>query len=261
MAAAHHRERRFGRAEHAHIVLRAARRRPARRAKLSVACLSLAGDDEAREPAERRIVRALAQRDLAGVERLAVAARSAPASPDARADASAESRCRGLPRGRRGRPPDAASWNVRSAARGSPLPRPRSASTMPTRLSLGKWWPFGDQLRADDDIEAALRDVVEFLAQALDRCRRDRSTAPACARRETARPPPAPAARRRGRRRRSFRSPGISGTRPAAAWRSRNDGRRAGAEAVIDQPGVAVRAVRGGSRRRGTASAAHSRGG
>ena len=29
--------------------------------------------------------------------------------------------------------------------------------------------PLGDELRADDDVEAALRDVIEFLAQPLDR--------------------------------------------------------------------------------------------
>src|SRR6266481_4408739 len=34
------------------------------------------------------------------------------------------------------------SCQVRSAARGSPLPRPKSASTTPTRLSRGKWCPF-----------------------------------------------------------------------------------------------------------------------
>ena len=34
------------------------------------------------------------------------------------------------------------SWKVRSAARGSPLARPRSASTTPTSVMLGKLWPL-----------------------------------------------------------------------------------------------------------------------
>ena len=34
------------------------------------------------------------------------------------------------------------NWNVRSAARGSPLARPTSASTTPTSVSSGKLWPL-----------------------------------------------------------------------------------------------------------------------
>ena len=50
------------------------------------------------------------------------------------------------------------------------------------QVELGEMVALGDELRADDDVEAALRDVVELLAQPLDRCRRGRSRAPGCAR-------------------------------------------------------------------------------
>ena len=97
-----------------------------------------AGDQQARQPAERRIVRLLAQLDFGSSRTPRGPARSAPASPDAPAGASAASPMP-RPSSRPARPTTwCSSWKVRSAARGSPLARPRSASTMPTRLSFGK---------------------------------------------------------------------------------------------------------------------------
>ena len=137
--AAHQRERRFGGAEHAHVVVE---KSPARRGRArghSLHCRSCRGRRRRSRRAGRtagnarpRARRSRRNRTPRGP------ARSAPASPDARAGGSADSRGRRRHRGRRGRPPDASSWKVRSAARGSPLARPRSASMTPTRLSIGK---------------------------------------------------------------------------------------------------------------------------
>ena len=71
MAAADQRQRRLGRPENAHrLVERRCARKRARKALRLV--LVLAGDDEACEPAERRIVGALARLDLGVVECLAI---------------------------------------------------------------------------------------------------------------------------------------------------------------------------------------------
>ena len=51
---------------------------------------------------------------------------------------------------------------MRSAARGSPLARPRSASTTPTSVELRKIVALGHELRADDDVERAVAIVVEL---------------------------------------------------------------------------------------------------
>ena len=37
------------------------------------------------------------------------------------------------------------------------------------QIELGKLVPLGDELRADDDVDAALLDRAQFLAHALDR--------------------------------------------------------------------------------------------
>ena len=72
MAAAHHRDRRFGRTEHAHLLV--LRRQPDQRTAVAFRAVALGrADDEARQPPKRRIAGRLAQRDLARIERLAVA--------------------------------------------------------------------------------------------------------------------------------------------------------------------------------------------
>jgi hypothetical protein len=51
---------------------------------------------------------------------------------------------------------------VRSAARGSPFDRPRSASTTPTSVISWEIVPLGHQLRTDHDIRLALGDRLEL---------------------------------------------------------------------------------------------------
>ena len=97
------------------------------------------------------------------------------------------------------------------------------------QIELGEMMALGDQLRADDDVEAALRHVVEFLAQALHRFHQiARQHQDARAGKQLGRflfqPLDAGADGRR-----SFRWRGSSGIPPAAAWRSRNGGRPAAA--------------------------------
>ena len=57
---------------------------------------------------------------------------------------------------------------MRSAARGSPLFEPEIGVDDADQVELREVMALGDQLRADDDVEAAGGDVVEFLAQPLD---------------------------------------------------------------------------------------------
>ena len=71
------------------------------------------------------------------------------------------------------------NWKVRSAARGSPLARPTSASTTPTSVKKRKIVALGDELRADDDVVVAARGRRELRAQALQAAGRCRRTAPA----------------------------------------------------------------------------------
>ena len=67
------------------------------------------------------------------------------------------------------------------------------------QVELGEMMALGDELRADHDVEAAFRDVVELLAQPLHRFDQIARQHQDARLRETAPPPPAPAARRRGR--------------------------------------------------------------
>ena len=57
---------------------------------------------------------------------------------------------------------------MRSAARGSPFDEPEIGVDHADQVELGKMMALGDELGADDNVELALRDVVEFFAQALD---------------------------------------------------------------------------------------------
>ena len=54
---------------------------------------------------------------------------------------------------------------MRSAARGSPVERPISASITPTRVSSGKLWPFATNCVPDDDVATPGRDGIKFVAQ------------------------------------------------------------------------------------------------
>ena len=96
------------------------------------------------------------------------------------------------------------------------------------QVELREMVALGDQLGADDDVEAALGDVVEFLAQPLDRFdqvagqHQDAAAGEQLGRLLLQPLDAGPTATKQS-------SPGISGTAPAAASRSRNDGRRAGA--------------------------------
>ena len=40
---------------------------------------------------------------------------------------------------------------------------------MPTRLSFGKTTPLRHELRADDDVDPAFRDLLQLVAHPLDR--------------------------------------------------------------------------------------------
>ncbi len=57
---------------------------------------------------------------------------------------------------------------MRSAARGSPLLRPEIGVDDADQIELREMMALGDQLGADDDVEAAGGDVVELFAQPLD---------------------------------------------------------------------------------------------
>ena len=97
------------------------------------------------------------------------------------------------------------------------------------QIELREMVALGDELRADDDVEAALGDVVELLAQALDRfdeiARQHQDAAP---RKQLGRlllqPLDAGTDRDEALGRLAFRA-----LLPAAAARSRNDGRPAAA--------------------------------
>ena len=178
--------------------------------------------------------------------------------------ASGSARGRAARRGRRGRRPGASSWKVRSAARRSP---PASAEIgiddADQRQHAGNGGPWR---------RSACRS-------------RDRSRAPRIRRDELAAPRAGPRdrvaghhrdarlgeqrgrllgerARRPGRRRRGCRSaPQCGQVARQAARRGRNDGIAAGRRAVLDQPGACSSGIASGGRRRGTGSAARSRGG
>ncbi len=110
------------------------------------------------------------------------------------------------------------------------------------QVELGKMMAFGDELRADDDVEAAFGDVGQLLAQALDRFDEvAREHEDAAARKQLPRlllqPLHAGTDRNEGvgrlairaLRRRRHREAAMVADQPAL-------------EAVIDQPGVAIRA-------------------
>ncbi len=104
--------------------------------------LVLGRDDDRREPPERRQAADSAAARSPARKSARRRPRPAPGSPDGPAARSATAR--GLrARARPARPVAwRRSWKVRSAARGSALARPTSASTTQTKVSSGKLWPL-----------------------------------------------------------------------------------------------------------------------
>ena len=131
---------------------------------------------------------------------------------------------------------------MRSAARGSPLARPRSASMTPTRLSIGKWWPLATSCVPMTMSKRPCGDVGELLAHALDRGDEiARQHQHARAGKQLAhlfvQPLDARAAGDERVRRLAFRASRRMRHGEAAVVAD-----ELAAEAMIDQPGVAVRA-------------------
>ena len=130
--------------------------------------LVLPGDDEARKPSERRILGVLARFDLRVVERLAVLR-----------DQRAHHRMLGLvglqiaaaDTGIAPGAPDHLMQQLEGALGGARIAVGETEIGVDDadQVELREVMAFGDQLRADDDVEAALRHVVQFLAQALHR--------------------------------------------------------------------------------------------
>ena len=101
---------------------------------------------------------------------------------------------------------------------------------------------LGDELGADDDIDLAVLDRARSGLAAIAAAGDSRSTTARGALRESAPRPPRRCARCRGRTARSECSAPHSGRPRGSARRCRNGGIPAAAEAVLDQPGRAVRA-------------------
>ncbi len=93
------------------------------------------------------------------------------------------------------------------------------------QIELGKMVALGHELRADDDVEATFGHVGEFLLQPLHRFDEiGRQHQDATAGKQFGRFVLQPLDARPDRAQ-SFRSRGTAGIPPAAAWRSRSDGR------------------------------------
>ena len=186
--AAHHGDRRFGRAEQrrSHPLAagrrrrrasisdcggRASRRATSARAWSSAAARSLRRDDERGEPAEGR---------QAGAAALLASPRDRIAPH--RRKQGADHRMIGLPglhegAARRVAAPGAArhllsSWNVRSAARGSPFASADIRVDHADQRQKREMMALGDELRADDDIEGAAPPPPRIRAAAAP-CRRE----------------------------------------------------------------------------------------
>ena len=127
-----------------------------------------AGNQQARQPPERRIAGLLAHLDLGGVERLAILR-----------DQRAHHRMLRLMRLQ-----IAVAAALLAAGAADHLMQQLECALGGARIAvrqakigiddadeveLGEMVAFGDKLRADHDVEAALRHVVEFLAQPLHR--------------------------------------------------------------------------------------------
>ena len=130
------------------------------------------------------------------------------------------------------------------------------------QIELREMVPLGHQLRADDDVDAALRDLVELLAHPLDRsdeiARQHQDARVGKQRRRLLLQPLDARARQATKelRRLAFRALVRQRHREAAVMADQPP-----PEAVLDQPGVAVRAGEPVAAAAAQASAARSRGG
>ena len=202
-----------------------------------------ARDDDRRQPPERRQAGVAARSRLLGgrnARNRLTASRAGRDGPSAR---SAARRGPAFRRGRRGPATWVRSWNVRSAARGSPSARPISASTTPTSVSCGKLWPLATICVPISRSNSCSRPPA--IPRACARARRAcRTTGRAAARRETARRPPRRRARRRDRRpERIGRAALRAEVGPALDIAAMMADQRA-AVAMLDQPGRAIRALK-----------------
>src|SRR5208337_2010701 len=125
-------------------------------------------DQEAREPPERRIVRLLPQFDLARIERLAIPRYQGAHHGMLGLVGLQEAHARTL------LAPGTADHLMQQleSAFGSARIAVGEAEVRiddAHQIELREMMPLGDELRADDDVEAALGDLVKLLAQPLHR--------------------------------------------------------------------------------------------
>ena len=240
VAPAHHRERRFGGTEHAHLIVDRRNRGDFPRVGFGGVLVG-AGNEQARQPAERRIAGLLAHLDLGRVERLAVLR-----------DQGAHHRMLGLVRlqitvaapllaagaaDHLMQQLERALGRARIAVRKSEIGVDNA-----DQIELGEMMALGDELRADDDVETALRHVVQFLPQPLhgvDQVARQHQDAGAGKQlgRLLLQPLDAGADRDEAALRLALRA--LLGRRHRVAAMVAD---QPPLEAVIDQPGIAVRA-------------------
>ena len=219
-----------------------------------------AGNQQARQPAERRIAGLLAHLDLGGVERLAILR-----------DQRAHHRMLGLVRLQiavaapllAAGAADHLMQQLERALGGARIAVGKAEIGIDDadQIELGKMVALGDKLRADDDVEAALRHVVELLPQPLhgvDQIAGQHQDARAGKQlgRLLLQPLDAGADRDEAALRLAFRALLRRRHRVAAVVADEPP-----LEAVIDQPGVAVRTGHAVAAGVAQASAARSRGG
>ena len=161
------RERRFRRSEDAHVFR--AGRHAGEAARVAFGRRTLAGRyQQARQPPERRIAGSLAQLDLAGIEGLAIGGHQRPQDRVVGlvglqiADAAAR-----LAPGTA----DDLMQQLKGALGGARIAVGKAEIGVhhPHQIEPGKMMSLGDQLGADDDVEAACGHLVQLLAQALER--------------------------------------------------------------------------------------------
>ena len=167
MTAAHHGDRRFGRAEHAHLL--GLRRIRGKRAAIGFRRVTLArAHDKTGKASERRIAGCFALLDFIPVESIAIAG-----------DERAHHRMIRLMRLQEAYSAPffaagAADHLMQELERALGGARVAIAETEigiddTDEIELGEMMALGDELRTDNKIEAALRDVLKLAAKSLDR--------------------------------------------------------------------------------------------